>query len=67
VKKSPKRLKTDSKAISEFDAIVVGAGFAGLCMLQRLRGLGLSARLYEAGDGVGGTWFWNRYRRREGL
>jgi cation diffusion facilitator CzcD-associated flavoprotein CzcO len=39
----------------------VGAGFAGLYMLHRLRGLGLSARVIEMGPGVGGTWFWNRY------
>ena len=45
----------------DFDAIIVGAGFAGLYMLHRLRGLGLSARVYEAGSGVGGTWYWNRY------
>ena len=44
-----------------YDAIVVGAGFAGLYMLHRLRGLGLRARVFEAGDGVGGTWYWNRY------
>src|ERR1700721_3152048 len=44
-----------------FDAIVVGAGFAGLYMLHRLRGLGFTARVYEAGGGVGGTWDWNRY------
>jgi cyclohexanone monooxygenase len=43
------------------DALVVGAGFAGLYMLHRLRGLGMSARVYEAGAGVGGTWYWNRY------
>lgn len=43
------------------DAVIVGAGFAGLYMLHRLRGLGLSARVYEAGGGVGGTWYWNRY------
>ena len=43
------------------DAVVVGAGFAGLYMLHRLRGLGLSARVYEAGGGIGGTWYWNRY------
>ena len=42
-------------------AVVVGAGFAGLYMLHRLRQLGLSARVFEAGDGVGGTWYWNRY------
>src|SRR3989442_12265180 len=49
------------RATGPFDAIIVGAGFAGLYMLYRLRGLGLSARLYEAGRGIGGTWFWNRY------
>jgi cyclohexanone monooxygenase len=43
------------------DAVVVGAGFAGLYMLHRLRGLGLSVRVFEAGEGVGGTWYWNRY------
>ncbi|HET9017586.1 MAG TPA: NAD(P)/FAD-dependent oxidoreductase, partial [Thermomicrobiaceae bacterium] len=46
---------------TRFDAVVVGAGVAGLYMLHRLRGLGLSARVYEAGDDVGGTWYWNRY------
>ena len=45
----------------DVDAVIVGAGFAGLYMLHRLRGLGLSARVFEAGDGVGGTWYWNRY------
>src|SRR6476660_770693 len=46
---------------ADFDAIVVGAGFAGLYMLHRLRGLGLSVRVLEAASGVGGTWYWNRY------
>jgi cyclohexanone monooxygenase len=46
---------------SDFDAVIVGAGFAGMYMLHKLRGLGLSARVYEAGDGIGGTWHWNRY------
>jgi cyclohexanone monooxygenase len=45
----------------DFDAVIVGAGFAGLYMLHRLRGLGLEARVLEAGSGVGGTWYWNRY------
>ncbi|GAA1105367.1 flavin-containing monooxygenase [Pseudonocardia alni] len=45
----------------EYDAVVVGAGFAGLHMLHRLRTAGLRTRLFEAGDAVGGTWFWNRY------
>ena len=44
-----------------FDAVIVGAGFAGLYMLHRLRGLGLSVRVYEAGGDIGGTWYWNRY------
>jgi cyclohexanone monooxygenase len=44
-----------------FDAIVIGAGFAGMYMLYRLRRLGLSVRVLERGSGVGGTWFWNRY------
>jgi cation diffusion facilitator CzcD-associated flavoprotein CzcO len=43
------------------DAVVVGAGFSGLYQLYRLRELGLRARVFEAGDGVGGTWYWNRY------
>ncbi len=47
--------------IETFDAIVIGAGFAGLYSLYRLRKLGLKVRVFEAGDGVGGTWYWNRY------
>jgi cyclohexanone monooxygenase len=43
------------------DVVVVGAGFAGLYMLHRLREAGFSARVLEAGGGVGGTWYWNRY------
>jgi len=46
---------------ARFDAIVVGAGFAGMYLLHRLREMGLSVRLYEGGDSVGGTWYWNRY------
>jgi cyclohexanone monooxygenase len=45
----------------DFDAVVVGAGFAGMYMLYRLRQLGFAARVYEAGSDVGGTWYWNRY------
>jgi cyclohexanone monooxygenase len=54
-------LQARAAETGHFDAIVVGAGFAGMYMLHRLRGLGLSARVYEAGGGVGGTWYWNRY------
>lgn len=43
------------------DAVIVGAGVAGLYQLYKLRELGLSTRVFEAGDGVGGTWYWNRY------
>ncbi len=45
----------------DVDVIVVGAGFAGMYMLHRLRELGYSVRVFEAGTGVGGTWYWNRY------
>src|SRR5215813_4066731 len=45
----------------EFDAVVIGAGVAGLYQLYRLRELGLRVRTFEAGSGVGGTWYWNRY------
>ncbi|MFN0090418.1 MAG: flavin-containing monooxygenase [Acidimicrobiales bacterium] len=49
-------------AARELDAVVIGAGFAGLYMNHRLRDrLGLSTQVYEAGDDVGGTWYWNRY------
>jgi cyclohexanone monooxygenase len=44
-----------------YDAVVVGAGFAGMYMLHRLRGQGFSVRVYEQGGDVGGTWYWNRY------
>ena len=44
-----------------YDAVIVGAGFAGIYMLHQLRQQGLSIRVIEAGDDVGGTWYWNRY------
>ena len=50
-----------AETATHFDAVVVGAGFAGMYMLHRLRGLGFTARVFEAGGGVGGTWYWNRY------
>lgn len=55
--------RTDAGASenTDVDAVIVGAGFSGLYMLHRLRELGLSVRVYEKGDGVGGTWYWNRY------
>lgn len=47
--------------VTKLDLIIVGAGFAGLYMLHRARKSGLSARVLEAGEGAGGTWYWNRY------
>lgn len=49
------------KKTVDFDAIVIGAGFSGLYMLHKLRNDGFSVRVFEAGDDVGGTWYWNRY------
>jgi len=53
--------ETLSGSRAAYDVVIVGAGFAGLYMLHRLRELGFWARVYEAGGGVGGTWYWNRY------
>jgi cation diffusion facilitator CzcD-associated flavoprotein CzcO len=46
---------------TDYDAILIGAGISGLYQLYRLRELGLRVRVFEAGTGVGGTWYWNRY------
>jgi cyclohexanone monooxygenase len=53
--------KGHAASTEAYDVVVVGAGFAGMYMLHRLRGLGLSVRVYEQGGDVGGTWYWNRY------
>ena len=46
----------------DFDAIIIGAGFSGLYQLYKLRDeIGLSVKIFEAADNVGGTWYWNRY------
>ena len=50
-----------SSAPRQVDVAIVGAGLAGLYAIHRLRKMGLSVRAYEAGSGIGGTWFWNRY------
>ena len=50
-----------AKASEAYDVVVVGAGFAGMYMLHKLRGQAFSVRVYEQGSGVGGTWYWNRY------
>src|SRR3979490_764698 len=47
---------------TDFDAVIIGAGFSGMYMLHSLRDkLDLNVTVFEAGDGVGGTWYWNRY------
>ena len=53
--------KPREAAAGRYEVIVVGAGLSGMYQLHRLRQLGLSVRVFEAGDGVGGTWYWNRY------
>ena len=45
----------------DIDVVIVGAGFSGLYLLHRLRGLGFTVRVFERGSDVGGTWYWNRY------
>ena len=50
-----------SAKATNFDAIIIGAGISGMFMLYRLRELGMTARVFEAGTNVGGTWYWNRY------
>ena len=49
------------RAAQHFDAVIIGAGFAGLHMMHRLRGMGFTARVVEAAADVGGVWYWNRY------
>ena len=60
----PHALASDAKGqakAGDLDVVIVGAGFGGMYLLHRLRALGLSARIFEAATGVGGTWYWNRY------
>jgi len=49
------------RSVTEVDVVVVGAGFAGMYLLHRMRGEGFSCVVLEAADDVGGTWYWNRY------
>ena len=54
-------MSDNQKAAVQKDMVVVGAGFAGLYMVHKALKEGLSVQCFEAGDGVGGTWYWNRY------
>jgi len=47
--------------VEQFDAVIVGTGFGGMYMLYRARQAGLRVVAFEAGDDLGGTWYWNRY------
>ena len=52
----------EARPVEDLDAVILGAGFAGLCQLHKLRNdRGMKVRAYEKGGGVGGTWYWNRY------
>src|SRR5207245_10180958 len=53
------KVKADTD--TDFDAVIIGAGVSGLYQLYKLRELGMRARVFETGTGVGGTWYWNRY------
>ncbi len=58
---TPDAARTAGQAPQRYDAIIIGAGMSGMYQLHRLRALGMSVRVFEAGSGVGGTWYWNRY------
>ncbi|MFF5705582.1 flavin-containing monooxygenase [Streptomyces sp. NPDC012794] len=58
---NPMDTTTAPSAAHPIDAVVVGAGLSGLFQLYRLRQLGLTAVVFEAGDDIGGTWYWNQY------
>ena len=61
---APRRAADHPPAEAEanrWDALIVGAGISGMYALYKMRELGLTARVIEAGSGVGGTWYWNRY------
>jgi cation diffusion facilitator CzcD-associated flavoprotein CzcO len=53
--------RPEAAGAADVDAIIIGAGISGMFMLYRLRELGMTARVFEAGTNVGGTWYWNRY------
>ncbi|PDT79043.1 NAD(P)/FAD-dependent oxidoreductase [Bradyrhizobium sp. C9] len=55
------RRDDSQSAALDYDVIIIGAGLSGMYQLYRLRELGLKTRVFEAGTGVGGTWYWNRY------
>ena len=59
--RSEQRARSTTAPHLDFDTIIIGAGISGLYQLYRLREMGQKLRVFEAGTGVGGTWYWNRY------
>jgi cation diffusion facilitator CzcD-associated flavoprotein CzcO len=53
--------RTDNSESQDIDVIIVGAGFSGLYLLDRLRSMGMAVQVFEAGGGLGGVWYWNCY------
>jgi cation diffusion facilitator CzcD-associated flavoprotein CzcO len=53
--------RMSNSSIEDLDVIIVGAGFAGLYLLDRLRNMGMAVQVFEAGGGLGGVWYWNCY------
>src|SRR4051794_12518585 len=58
---SEPQTRAEGPSTLDYDAIIIGAGISGMYQLYRLRELGMRVRVFEAGTGVGGTWYWNRY------
>ena len=58
---TPSSARAGVGVLERYQVIIIGAGLSGMYQLYRLRQLGRSVRVYEAGEGVGGTWYWNRY------
>jgi cation diffusion facilitator CzcD-associated flavoprotein CzcO len=54
-------LRRRGNAVVDLDVVVVGAGFSGIYAVHAFRSAGLTVKAFEAGDGIGGTWFWNSY------
>ncbi len=57
----PAHDQSSDRLVADVDVLIVGAGITGIYQLYRAQNAGFSTRLVEAGDGVGGTWFWTRY------
>lgn len=54
-------LAVNARPTVDYEVIIIGAGFGGVRMIYDLQKRGITARVFEAGSNVGGTWYWNRY------